>query len=110
MGDPEQPRREARRVIEFPQVLIGFQEHVLAKIKRIFTIRNQPQQIIENALLPAGHEEVITLHISASRFGDQVAIFDLAKDQLLAPFVKTPRRAEKSDFLINYDASPPQVP
>jgi hypothetical protein len=63
-------------------VLIGFQEHVLAEIHGIFAIRDQPQQIIKDALFPPGHQEVIGLDVPAPRFGDQVAIFDLAKDQL----------------------------
>ena len=93
-------------IVEFRQVLIGFQEHFLADVHGIFAIRNQPQQIIENALLPSGHEEVIRLHVPVPRFGDQVAIFNFAKDQLSAPFVKTPPRQEKSDAILKYDCAP----
>ena len=99
MADTEQPRREAFHVVELRQVLIGFQEHVLAQVERVFTIRDQAQQIVEDTLLPSGHEEVIGLDVSPPRFGDQVAILDLAKDQLLAPFVKTPLGRKKSDAI-----------
>jgi hypothetical protein len=87
MRDAEQPSRESRGVVEFRQVLIGFQENVLTEIQRILAIRDQPQQIIEDTFLPSGHEEVIRLHISPPRLGDQVAIFHFAKDQLMLPLI-----------------------
>ena len=102
MRDPEQPRREPRRIVEFGQVLIRFQKNVLAKIHRIFAIRNQPQQIIEDTLLPSGHEKVIGLHVSLPRFGDQVAIFNLAKDQLSGSVRKDAGIRKKVELTLNF--------
>ena len=82
MGDAEQPSRETVRIVEFRQILIGFQKHVLAHVEGIFAVRKQPQQVVEDALLPPGHEEVEGLHVSPPRFGDQVAIFNFPEDQI----------------------------
>jgi hypothetical protein len=97
MRDAEQPSRETGRIVELGQTLIGFQEHFLAHVKCIFTIRDQPEEIVINTLLPSGNKEVIGLHVSPPRFGDQVKIFDLAEDQFVAPFVKTRPGVKKSD-------------
>jgi hypothetical protein len=83
VGNPEQPPGKAGRIVKFRQVLISLQKRFLADIQRIFAMADQPQQVVEDTLLPPGHEKVIGLHISPSRLGDQVAIFDFAKDQRL---------------------------
>src|SRR5262249_16990821 len=83
--DPEQPTRKLRRIIHLRQILIPLQEDVLTKIQRILPISDQPEQIIEDTLFPSGDKKVISLHIAPSRFSDQVAILNLAKDQRLAP-------------------------
>jgi hypothetical protein len=95
--DPEQPAREAGGVVQFGQALVGFQEHFLAHIHGVFTIRDQPEKIVKDTLLPSGNQEVIGLHVPAPRFGDQVWIFDFPEDQLLAPFIETPQGLKKSD-------------
>jgi hypothetical protein len=79
--DAEQPSRELRRVVEFRKILIRLQEHILAEVKCIFTIRNQAQQIIEDTFLPSGNEKVVRLDVPTFCCSDQVAIFDFAKDQ-----------------------------
>src|SRR5947207_2266769 len=98
MGDAKEPSGKPCRIIELRQVLVGFHKHFLANVERILPVRNQPQQVVEDALLPAGYEKVIGLHIPSPGFGDQVAIFNLAEDQLLAPFIKTQVRRKKSDY------------
>jgi hypothetical protein len=100
MGNSEQPTRELGGIVEFGQILIRLQKNVLAQIRRVFSVPDQPQQIVENTLLPSGHEEVVGLHISPPGFGDEVAIFNFAKDQLLAPFIKTPRGKKKSKWSV----------
>jgi hypothetical protein len=93
--DPEQPPGEPGRILELGQVLVRLQKHVLADIHRVFPIRHQPQQIVEDALLPSGHQEVVRLHVSPLGLGDQVEIFDLAKDQLFSSVRKDAPRAQK---------------
>ena len=83
MRNAKQPGAKPVRIVQLRQALLGLQKHFLADIERILAIRNQPQQIIEDALLPTGNKEVIGLYIPFSRLRDQVPIFSLAEDQLI---------------------------
>ena len=93
----------------------SFQEGFLAEVECILAIRHQPQQIVEDTLLPPGHEKVIGLDVSLPRFGDQVAIFNpRERSTLFAPFVKTPPARKKSDgdadrVTLNYEHSGPDM-
>mgnify|MGYP002263230723 CR=1 FL=1 len=78
-GEPKYLPMDERHPTE-PENYYGFTK---LEIERILAIRHQTQQVVEDALLPPGHEEVVGLDISLPRLGDQVAIFDLAKDQVL---------------------------
>jgi len=86
MSDPVQPGREPALVLELFQVLVRLQENVLAQVERVFPIPHQPQQIIEDTFLPARNEHVISINVAAARLGDQVAILNLPKYQISAPF------------------------
>ena len=44
VSDAEHPGAEAGRVLQLAEVLIGLQQHVLAKIQGIFPIPDQPEQ------------------------------------------------------------------
>src|SRR5579862_2950526 len=57
---------------------------------------HQAQQVIEHTLLPARHQNVVGVHVPASRFGDQVAVLNLPKYQISAPFPETRSGAEKT--------------
>src|SRR5215472_2560338 len=99
MLDPKQPGRKLRRIVKLAQVLIGLQKYVLAQIERVLAMRHQPQQIIEDTFLPARDQDVVGVHIPAPRFCDQVAVLNLPKYQISAPFPQTPPRAKKSKGL-----------
>ena len=96
MGDAEQPGAEARRVVEFPYVLIGLQKNVLTQVERIVGIAGKPQQVIEDTLLPTRYEEVEGLHIALANACNQVRVFDGPKDQTLSPWIKTHGAGKKS--------------
>ncbi len=85
MRDAKQPARELRRVVQLLQILIGLQKHILAEIEGVLTLPHQPQEIIEDTFLPARHEHVVGFHVPPTRFGDQVAVLNLPKDQTSAP-------------------------
>src|SRR5215467_862276 len=99
MRNPKQPTRELFGGIQLRQILMRLQEHVLTEIHGIFAIRDQPQQVIEDTFLPPRHEEVVSFDVPSPRLSDQVAIFDLAKDQsrllISGSVTKDGPRAEK---------------
>src|ERR1700733_3997830 len=97
MRNPKQPARELRRVVELFQILIGFQENILAKIESVLSLPHQSQEIIEDTLFPARHEHVVGIHVPPTRLGDQVAVLNLPKDQTSAPILRrAPGRKRRS--------------
>jgi hypothetical protein len=83
MGDPEEPSGELGGVVELGQVLVSLEEDVLGEVLGILAAAvRQTEQVIENTPLPAGYEEVISLHIALASLRDQVAILDLTEDQM----------------------------
>jgi hypothetical protein len=56
----------------------------------------ETEEVIEDALLPAGHEEVEGLDVAFSDARDEVRVFDRPKDQTLAPLRKTLGAGKKS--------------
>src|SRR5579863_4343248 len=100
MRDAEQPGRKARRIVEFREILIRFQEHVLAKVHGIFAMGDQPIQVRKDAPFPARDEQVISLHVASSGFADEVAIFDFPEDQLWTPMLETRGGPKKSDSIL----------
>ena len=94
----ERVRRLRRRIFKAVKVLIRLEKHVLREVERILGIADQPEGVVVDTLLPPGDQEVISLHIPPPRFHDQVAIFNFAKDQSVAPLVKTQVAPKKSDI------------
>jgi len=84
--DAVQPGGESRRVFEFFEILVRLQKNILGQVERILAVPNQPRQVIEDALLPARDKDVVGIYAAPPRLGDQVAIFDLPKYQISAPF------------------------
>ncbi len=70
MRDAVQPRRKSRGVVQLPQVLVSLQEHILCQVERILAVRNQPVEIVENALFPTGNQKIEGVHATAARLGD----------------------------------------
>ena len=95
MRNAEQPRREPRAVVEFPEILVSLQKYVLAHIERLFPISYDSQQVIVDALLPSRDQEVIGLDISLARLTDQVGIFDRPKNQCSGSLRNDAAGAEK---------------
>jgi len=81
MGDAVQPRGEPRRVVQFAEILVCLQENVLTQIQSVFAVGDDAQQIIVDAPLPSGNEQVIGLDISPARLTNQFGILDRPKDQ-----------------------------
>ena len=83
MSDAVQPGCEAGRIVEFAEVLVGLQEHVLRQVQSVFPVGRDSQQIVVNAFFPSGDEEVVGLHATSGCLANQVGIFDRPKDQIL---------------------------
>ena len=67
MRNAEKPGAEPGRIVELANVLICLQKHVLAEVERVLRAACQAKNVIEDALLPAGHEEIKSLHIAPAR-------------------------------------------
>src|SRR5260221_5006611 len=96
MRDAEQPARKLGRFVQFSEILIGLQKHILTQIERVFAMSNQSQEVIVDTFLPTRNEHVVGVHVPPSRFCDQVAVLNLPKDQTSAPFIRTGYKAEKT--------------
>ena len=94
--DAVQPGGEAPRVVEFAEVLIGFQENVLRQVQSVFAVGGDAQEVVVDTLLPPGDEEVISLHAAPGSLTNQVGIFDRPKDQILWLLVGRRNAAIKS--------------
>lgn len=81
MRNPKQPRRKPAWIVQLPQTPVGFEECILGDVHRILAIPRQPENVIEDTALPAGHQQVVGVHITPAGFGHQVPVFDFAKDQ-----------------------------
>jgi len=97
MGDAVQPRGEPRRVVQFAEILVCLQENVLTQIQSVFAVGDDAQQIIVDAPLPSGNEQVIGLDISPARLTNQAASSTARKIKAPAPCEKTPRWRKKSE-------------
>jgi hypothetical protein len=53
MRNPVKPRSETAGVVEFPQILVRLEKHVLRKVERVFPIPHEPQNIVEDTFLPS---------------------------------------------------------
>ena len=96
MCDAVEPRSESPRVVEFTEVLIGFQKNVLRQVQSVFAVPGKAEEVVVHTLLPPGHEEVICLHAPPGSLTDQVGIFDRPKDQVLWLLVGRRNAAIKS--------------
>jgi hypothetical protein len=85
------------RVIEFAQVLISLQEHVLGQVQSIFAVAGDSQEIVINLFFPTRDEEVVGLYAAAGCLTNQVGILDRPKNQTLAPGDKTLSGGKKLD-------------
>ena len=93
--DAVEPGGEARRIVELAEVLIGFQKNVLCQVQSVFPVAGDAQQVIIDALLPPGDEEVIALHAAPGCLPDQVGIFNRPKNQFSGSLSQdAPRRAK----------------
>ena len=82
VSDAVQPGCEAGRVVEFAEVLVGLQEHVLRQVQSVFPVGRDSQEVIVDTFLPPGDEEVIALHAAPGCLPNQVGIFHRPKDQI----------------------------
>src|SRR5205085_3392823 len=69
-------------IVEFAEVLVGFQENVLRQVQSVFPVRGDAQEVIVDTFLPSRNEEVVALHAAARRLANQVGILDRPKDQI----------------------------
>ena len=99
MRDAKQPGGKPVRILQLFQVLKRFQKDILSKVESIFPVPYQAQQVIVDALFPAGHQDVIGVHVTPARFGDQVAVLNLPKNQISAPLRMTPGSKKKTEVI-----------
>ncbi len=95
MRDAVEPRGEPRRIIQFAEILVCLQENVLTQIQSVFAVGDDAQQVIVDAPLPSGNEQVISLNISPARLTNQVGILNRPKDQSSGSMWKDASMAEK---------------
>jgi hypothetical protein len=81
MRNPVKPRSETAGIVEFSQILVRLEKHVLRKVERIFPIPHEPQNIVEDTFLPSRHQQIVGVDITPAGLDHQVTIFDFPKDQ-----------------------------
>jgi hypothetical protein len=98
MGDAVQPRGEPRRIIQFAEILVCLQENVLTQIQSVFAVGDDAQQVIVDAPLPSGNEQVIGLNISpGTPYESGRHPRPPERSKLRLHVGKTPDRGKKSD-------------
>jgi hypothetical protein len=93
--DAIKPWRKPPRVVQLTEILVRLQENILTQVQSVFTVADNPQQVIVDTPLPSGNEQVVPLYISPARLTNQVGVFDRSKDQSSGSLRNDAQQAEK---------------